>query len=523
MSPTENGSADLLGRAPINGTGYPAAPGSGPTSTMRSFLRLIRRRLPVFLVCVIAVPALALVWSLSQETEYESTAALLFRTVALDQNVAGSSLLNNSEDPTRAAETNVNLVSLGAVAARTAKTLDVPGVTAQGVADSVSVSLKGESEIANVSAKTSSAALSARMANTFANEYVNFSREADSNRVLQAKQQVEANYDSLTPTEQESEEGLELKRQARQLGVLASLQTGDAEVVQRAVPETSPVAPQTKRNVVLGLVGGLLIGIALIFLLDQLDTRIKDEEDVEEAYGMPVLARIPQIPGRSPAASGTELPVPMAESFRMLHANLRYFNFHRKVESLVVVSTAPQEGKSTVSWGLALTEARTGKSALLIEADLRHPKLDERLPHPPHSGLSLVLAGVHSFESAIETVNVGNNELHVLPAGPTPPNPAALLESGTMAQVLAEARERYDVVVVDTPPIVVADAIPLISQVGGVVVVARLKTTKFDAAKDLRELLTRTHAPTLGVVVNGSELKNEGYYMPRQPQAKARV
>lgn len=517
--------SDLLGRERL--PGYPPQPGGpGAGSTILSFLHLLRRRLPIFLVCVIAVPLVALLYSLHQESEYRSTAALLFRTAALNQNVPGSSLLNNSEDPTRAAETNVNLVSLGAVAARTAKKLDEPGVTPEAVAGSVSVSLKGESEIADVSATTPSPDLSARMANVFAAEYVNFSQVADSNRVLQAKNQVESRLEGLAPEEREGREGQELERQARQLGVLAALQTGDAEVVQQAVPDTTAVTPQTTRNVVLGIMAGLLLGIGLTFLVDQLDTRIKDEEGIEAAYGLPILARIPQVSDASGEKDSVDLPVPLAESFRMLHANLRYFNFHRKVDSLAIVSTASQEGKSSVSWGLALTEARAGKSVLLIEADLRQPTLAARLPQRPESGLSLVLAGLDTLEDATVAVQVGGAppaDLHVLPAGPTPPNAAELLESPAMSALLAEAREQYDLLVIDTPPVLVADAIPIMSQVGGVVVVARLRATKSDAARDMRELLGHVGASALGVVVNGAPLAREGYYMPRAADARAKV
>jgi capsular exopolysaccharide synthesis family protein len=521
------GAGDPFGRMNGRYSGPGVRPTRGGTSTLREFARVIKRRRVVFLICLVTIPVIALLWSLSQDKEYESTAALLFRTAALDQSLPGSSLLSNSEDPTRAAETNVNLVSLGEVSQRTAKALDTPGVTAGFVASAVSVSLKGESEIADVSVTTADPQLSATIANVFANEYVDFSREADRNRVLAAKSQVEARLDSLTPEQRQEEEGQELEQQSRQLGVLASLQTGDAEVVQQGTPNTSPVAPKTTRNVLLGLMVGLLVGIGLAFLLDQIDTRIKDDEAIEEIYDLPILARIPQVPAFEPTPNdATNLPLPLAESFRMLHANLRYFNFHRKLDSLLIVSTAPQEGKSSVSWGLALTEARAGKSVLLIEADLRQPTIASRLPKAPRSGLSLVLAGIDSLENATVSVRLGKAptpDLHILPAGPIPPNATALLESPVMSALLDEARAQYDFVIIDSPPILVADSIPLMSQVSGIVVVTRLKTTKIEAAREMRELLAHVGASPLGVVVNGTAIPREGYYMPQAGFARASV
>jgi succinoglycan biosynthesis transport protein ExoP len=494
-------------------------------SALREFVRVIKRRRLVVIVCLLLVPAAALVWSLSQEKEYESTSALLFRTAALDQSLPGSSLLSNSEDPTRAAETNVNLVSLGKISERTAKAVDEPGVTAAYVADAVSVSLKGESEIADVNVTTTDPVLSAKIANAFAASYVSFSREADRNRVLAAQTQVEERLQVLSTEELKTEEGRELEQQARQLGVLASLQTGDAEVVQRAIPNTNPVAPQTKRNVALGAALGLLLGIGLAFLLEQIDTRIKDDGMIEQIYDLPILARVPQVPDFEPTAGDpTKLPVPLSESFQMLNANLRYFNFHRKLDSILVTSTAPQEGKSSVAWGLAVTAAGSGKPVLLIEGDLRQPTLSKRLQKVPKSGLSLILAGIDSLEGALVSVPVGAGstpDLHVLPAGPIPPNATALLESPVMAALLEEARAQYDFVIIDAPPIIVADSIPLMSQVSGVVIVSRLKTTRIEAAEEMRELLTHVGATPLGIVVNGSEIPREGYYMPHSGVARA--
>ncbi|MGH2940669.1 MAG: polysaccharide biosynthesis tyrosine autokinase [Solirubrobacterales bacterium] len=517
-------SGDPFGRTNGGYSGPGLRQGRNDNSALREFARVLKRRRLVVIICLLLVPAAALVWSLSQEKEYESTSALLFRTAALDQSLPGSSLLSNSEDPTRAAETNVNLVSLGKISERTANAVDEPGVTAAYVADSVSVSLKGESEIADVNVTTTDPDLSAKIANAFAGAYVTFSKEADRNRVLAAQTQVEERINVLTPEERQSEEGRELEQQARQLGVLASLQTGDAEVVQQATPNTSPVAPQTKRNVALGVALGLLVGIGLAFLLDQIDTRIKDDSVIEQIYDLPILARVPQVPDFEPTEGDpTKLPIPLAESFQMLNANLRYFNFHRKLDSVLVTSTAPQEGKSSVAWGLALTAARSGKLVLLIESDLRQPTLSKRLRETPKSGLSLILAGIDSLEDAIVSVPVGEGtpDLKVLPAGPIPPNPTALLESPVLAALLEEARAQYDFVIIDAPPILVADSIPLMPQVSGVVVVSRLKTTRIEAAQEMRELLTHVGATPLGIVVNGSAVPREGYYMPHSGAARA--
>ncbi len=501
----------------------PAQEGTG--AALRAFLRVVRRRLPILLVCAIMVPVAALAWSLHQEKEYESTASLLFREAHFDQSFNGGSFFSSSEDPTRAAETNIRLVSLGAVSSRTAKKLDIPGLTPAAVAGSVSVSSAGESDVADVSVTAPDPTLAARIANVFAREYIEYSRESDRETVLEAKVRVEAQYDQLTAQQRGETQGRRLVQQAEELAVLASLQTGNAELVQEATPNSTPVSPHPKRDTVLGLVLGLLLGVGLILLIEQFDTRIKTEEDVEAAFGMPILAKVPK--GEKSSQSHSLDPIglgaPGAEAFRLLHANLRYYNVGRKINSLVITSAASEEGKTTVSWGLSITEARSGKSVLLIEADMRQPNLAERLDKPVTSGLSLVLAEADPLEDAIvpiELAGAPDATMHVLPAGPIPPNSAELLESPQMAALIKQARGEYDLIVIDTPPVIVADSIPLMAQVSGVLVVVRLGRSRQDDAHNLRELLTHLNASALGTVVNGTAPARDGYYMPYAARVK---
>ncbi len=508
---------DLLGR----GASYSPQPGSstqreGTGAALRSFLRVIRRRLPILLICATIVPIAALIWSLQQPNEYEASASLLFRNVELDE---GSSFSSASDDPLRAAETNIKSVSIAAVAARTAQRLDTPEVTPAMVADSVEVGLEGQSEVAKITVKTEDPELSAQIANAFATEYIEHRREADRRTILAGKTRVEAEFAQLDPGQQEGAQGDALREQIDELAVLASLQTGNAEIIQRAVPNGTPVSPKPLRNTVLGLILGLLLGVGLILLLEQFDTRIKDETGVEEAYGLPILASVPH--SSKVSLPSAEDPIglgpPGAESFRMLHANLRYFNVGRKVDSLLITSAGAQEGKTTVSWGLSVTEARSGKSVLLIEGDMRQPSLPARVGQAPESGLSLVLAGEDTLDSAMVKMETGQNaggELHVLFSGPPPPNSAELLESPRMAELLREAQERYDLVVVDAPPTIVADAIPLMTQTSGVLVVARVGAAKYDLAQNLRELLAHLNALPLGTVANDTAPQAGGYYMP---------
>jgi non-specific protein-tyrosine kinase len=223
-----------------------------------------------------------------------------------------------------------------------------------------------------------------------------------------------------------------------------------------------------------------------------------------------LLAVVPE--SRALAGQGVlrDLPPPVAETFRSLRASLRYFNTAGPIRSLLVMSPQASEGKSTVAWYLACAAAEVGTSTLLIEADLRRPGLRQRVPSAdsngpvPRAGLSSVISGQLSLEDAIEEVDPQGAPFSLLASGPVPPNPTDLLASDEMDRLLAHAQDTYELVIVDSPPVlVVADTIPLLQRVNGVLLVLRLGVTD---KRRLRTLLTMTEnlqATVLGHVVNG--------------------
>ncbi len=480
-------------------------------------LTIARRNLLLLAICIVTVPAVALVYSLLQTPQYTASASLLFGSTSLDQRLQSSSF-TEEVDPERLAETNLKLVSLQRISVLTAEALDIPGLTASEVSDKVEVTPQGDSDLVSVEATDESPEFAAELANTFARQYISFRRNSDRAKVIRAQALIDAQLEDLTPAVRASEVGSDLEQRKRQLEVLGALQTGNAELVQPALPPESPSSPKTVRNVALGFLLGIFLGIGLALLREELDRRVRDIDDVEDVFGLPVLGTIPQsraIPELGPGAELT--PTGMeGEAFRMLRANLRYFNVDREISTILITSAAPQDGKTTISWNIALADARAGERVLLIEADLRRPTMLSNRGIPiSDDGLSLALAGASSPEQAIQSVH----GVDVLPAGPLPPNPAELIESRRMAELLAWAEKEYDRVIVDTPPAaVVADALALFSRVDGVVVVTRLLKSPRVAAGNLRDQLVNTGAPVLGLVVNGVAPPPESsYYRSQDP------
>lgn len=470
------------------------------------------------MICFIAVPVAALAYSLHQTKEYTASASLVFRSSPIENSLFNFATPSNPE-PLRETSTNLQLVSVQQVAQRTVDALDKPGLTAEDVLGSVSVSPAGESELATVSATAADPDFAAKLANTVAKQYILFSKHANEEKIDTAQGLIEEKLLGLSEAEREGPAGNELEAKIRQLSALSAVQTGDAELAQAATPPSSPSSPKKTRNVALGIVLGIVLGIGLAMLREQFDRRLRDVEDIQDLFGLPVLGTIPESRTISHANPGMEIPAAgvEGEAFRMLRASLRYFNTDRDVKSILITSAASRDGKTTVAWNVALSEARAGKHVLYIEADLRRPTIAEHLGIKAERGLSLILADLdqpdHSYRH--------ESGLDVIPAGPLPPNPAELIETQRMTGLLRWAEEHYDRVVIDTPPAaVVADAVALFNQVDGVVLVTRLRKSPRDAAEHLKDQLRNTSAPVLGIVINGVQAPSDSGYYRFVPQTK---
>ncbi len=480
--------------------------------------RVLRKRKLWVLQGLVIVPLLVAVLTLRQEEQYTATAGLFFR----DSTGAGLEDLSGVDDPAREAATNEALINLPTVARLAAQKLsqrpELGQVSPQTVSESVTITSSAESDLVEIQAEHPSAFLAAAMANDYGEAYIEFRRTVDRGQLQGAIRRVESRLTMLSPEERSGETGQVLVAQLDELRLAEALETGKAELVQRATVPEDPSSPNLERNVVLGLMLGAVLGLGAGLLRDRIDTSVRSMEEIEELYDLPVLARIP----RSRELRGDPRRIEMndardAEAFRTLRANLSFLDVDGPLRSLLISSPVSGDGKSTVAQGLARTMAAMGDRVVLVDADL-HKGPSPGAEDAPH-GLSSVLSGTVLDDAFVyesvgdEEVGVSGRTLVVLPSGARPPNPLELLESDRMADILTTLEHSFDYVVIDSPALTaLSDARPLAAEVSGVVVVLGLEHTSRAAAIDCRKQLALVQANVLGLVVNLVPARRGGYY-----------
>lgn len=481
--------------------------------------RIIRRRKIIVLQALIGVPLIALALTLTQDKEYTATATLLFRETPAAVGEGGGVV-----DPTREAATNGELVALPVVAEEAAKSIG-DTIPAAEILASVEVTPSSNADTAAIAATTTSPERSAQIANIYGSAYISFRREADRNQLQEPIELAEQRLEELSFAELQGPQGAALQRELNQLKLNQALQTGGAELVQRATAPSEPSSPDPVKNVMLGIVLGALLGFGLAALLERVDRRVRSSEEMEELYGLPLVGRIPRSSRLAGNGAAQEIGAQTleGEAFRALRANLRYFSVDKQLKSILIVSPEEGDGKSTVARSLAMTMAEMGDHVVLVEADLRKGSAFKQVTGAPAPGLSNVLTGA-PLESVLVHIGVQapshstTRALAVLPSGPIPPNPSELLESQRMREVLATLHASYEIVILDSPALgAVSDALAIVPDASEIVIVGGLGKTTRDAARDLNKQFSLLDKKPIGVIVNFAEAeraKYSHYYRP---------
>ncbi len=467
-------------------------------------LRILRERWVIIVGTTIVAAVVAGAYSSTRPKEYTATSKLLFAPNTLAQQVGGVAQQPDS-DPEATKATNILLVTTSTVANRVRTELHLTPV------DVGSVSAVGESDanVVDINVTNSDPALAAKIANQWARAFVAYSR---GNAIAQAKQAettIQAKLNAMAPTNPQREG---LVQAMAKLVLAEAAATSDASFVQAATVPTTPSSPKPKRDAVIAGALGLLLGIALAFLLNVFDRRLKSVDDFEELYGHQALTTLPE---RTKAPASARDRQAALEPFRILRTGLAFMSASQDIRVVMVTSAIPGEGKSTVSSGLARAAALAGQRVVLVECDLRRPTFHESfdLGDDPR-GLTTALIGGVPVAELVRPVLHGLRALTVLPSGPTPPNAAELFHSSEMTAVLGDLADMADLVVLDCPPLMpVADSHVLLDnpQVDACLIVGRAYHTTRDAARGARAILDRRRLRRIGLVVNGLRDHTERY------------
>jgi capsular exopolysaccharide synthesis family protein len=289
-------------------------------------------------------------------------------------------------------------------------------------------------------------------------------------------------------------------------------------VFEPAMIPVYPVGPRIPLVVLASIIGGLLLGILAAILIELLDDSIKDVNEISELMQVPIIGTISQMPKEQGLEFLKDNPDSMiADSFHMLRVNLGFLGVDQPLHTIMVSSPGPGDGKSTVAIYLAYTMATGNKSVVIIDADLRHPKLHTILGKSNEKGLS----DLFTEETGLEDVMVGVDDdmIFFIPAGNSPPNPVDLLASKRMGTILEMLKVRFDVIIVDCPPLIVPDASVLSEKVDGILLIVRADHTSRRAIQMARDQLKRARSRILGVVANGVSSQPHyygSYYQPKK-------
>jgi succinoglycan biosynthesis transport protein ExoP len=329
-----------------------------------------------------------------------------------------------------------------------------------------------------------------------------------------------------------------LLEKMKEAGVTAGLRSNNFRIVDAARVPTAPSEPNIPRNLSFAFALALTSGIGLAFLLESLDNTVRTTEQAQHISQLPSLGLIPMGSrgedskgSRRLALTATKEAVElitqvrpqsqMAEAYRALRTSLLLSSLGSPPKIILVTSALPQEGKTTTSINTAIVLAQKGTKVLLVDADMRRPSVHKTLGMTgPVTGLSNVLTGTATAQDAISRSPQSPN-LFVLPSGSPPPNPAELLASANMRSLLAQLREQYDHIVIDTPPTLsVTDAVVLSTRVDAVVLVIRSGQTTKTALRRSRDLLMQVNARVCGVLLNAVDLASPDYYYYYEYQEK---
>jgi polysaccharide biosynthesis transport protein len=496
---------------------------------LRRLPAVVLRRAPVLLVVIALVVAGVYRYSSTQPDQFEATASVRLLNPNRDTVFDGD--LPVQIDPVREANTQIELIKGPELRTEVETTL---GERADLIGD-LSVTAVSDADIVEIRVTSVSAAVAHQAANAFAQGYVEHRRahvlEVYDERSAELRRQADELGRQINAlgagdpvavglvTQQNA-----FRERAAEFDVEAALRTGDVEVAEAAERPTAPFSPTPARDALLAGALVALLGAVVVLVLDRLDDRLRSPEEAESIVGAPLLGSIP-IHGDGPRGRRTvprrggpglvDLDAPIAEAYQGLQTALRFSGNGKARRAIAVTSPGSGEGKTTITANLAVMLAESGLNVAIVSADLRKPTIGRLFGVSERSipGLGAVLLDDVSLTDALVPVELASGRrLVLLPAGPTPHNPAELLSAPEFGKVLQELEELgADFVLVDCPPVLaVSDPLAVSQHVDGLIVVGFLGRTRKADLTESANRLAQVEADVLGTIVNGLPTRGPG-------------
>ncbi|MGC8780280.1 MAG: polysaccharide biosynthesis tyrosine autokinase [Anaerolineae bacterium] len=506
---------------------------------LREYAQLVRKWLWLIALCTVVAAAAAYVVSKNSTPIYQASTKLLVNQSSSNQaNLAYQDILMSQQ----LARTYANLLADRPVVEATAQRLGLPTdqKTLSDLQNSISVTPIRDTQLLEVKVEGPDPQLIALIANTLPEVFIAQNQQLQLGRVTGLKTSLEAEIANVQEDIARTQASLanatdDAQRQryeaslAQYRSTLSSLvnnyqqirlaevqATNNVVVVKPAVPPQTPVRPRTATNVLLAAVVGAMIAAGAAFLIEYLDDTIKSPDDVARVSGLSTLgaiARLKDAGAQRQLIAWMHSKAPESEAYRTLRTNIQFSSVDKPIRTLVVTSSGPSEGKSTTAANLAIVMAQTGQKVVLVDADLRRPVLHKTFGVPNNVGITTaLLAGDEvDLQSYLQPTEIDN--LMILTSGPIPPNPSELLGSQRMKNVVERLAQTADIVIFDTPPVlVVTDAAVLSRQTDGVLLIADAGGTREPALVHAVEELRKTGANILGVALNRLDSRSRGYY-----------
>jgi capsular exopolysaccharide synthesis family protein len=490
----------------------------GTEPSFRAYLQILRRRKWWVAVAAALGLAASLAFSLTAHKQYSATAQLL---VQPSVNASGLGAAQPQPVTQTDVQTELQLVTSAPVQqAVRARLKSAPVVSASEV---------GQTNVISIMATSPVPSQAAMIANLYATAFVQYRQSVAERSLASAEAQLRSQISALgqqlrsfrgdTTSPAASallNQQAVLKEQLAQMQVSGAVDSGDVVLVTPAQTPTSPSSPKPVQDALLGLAAGLALGLAAAFLRDNLDDKLGSKEAAEHIAGAPVLAMTPVVTSwrrQSPlVVAAVEPTSPAAESYRSLRTSLQFARQEGRLRSIVVTSPGVGEGKTATLANLGVVFAQAGERVVLVSCDLRRPRIGEFFGVAEQAGLTSVLLGQRTLEESVLPVP-GFDRLSLLPAGPVPPNPAELLHSSRAQDVFACLRERFDLVLIDSPPLLpVTDAAILSRYADATLMLAAAGQTRRGDLQRAVEKLDQVGATILGVVLNKVTRQNGRAY-----------